>query len=164
MILDITLDEQAIDKAIQQLEEYERQLNQRVEQLLRALTDTGLAIAKAQVTRLDAIETGDLLSGLAGVFYPDEGVGIIQAGAPYAIFVEFGTGIAGARAPSEQASALGWQYDVNGHGDKGWYYFDDKKGRVRWTKGQKPRPFMHNTAEELRRWVVSTAKGVFSGD
>lgn len=48
--------------------------------------------------------------------------------------VEYGTGIVGASsAASAYASQDDWNYDVNNHGEKGWFYKSD--GNVYWTKG-----------------------------
>ena len=70
----------------------------------------------------------------------------------YGMYVEFGTGIVGASNPHPHP----WIYDVNGHGEKGWFYPTDASdpnpwkhyynGKLyAWTKGQKARPFMYNT-------------------
>lgn len=62
---------------------------------------------------------------------------------------EYGTGIIGAQFPhtAEALSKAGWKYDINGHGEKGWWYpttdkdpnpykWTDESGQLRaWTKG-----------------------------
>lgn len=73
-------------------------------------------------------------------------VGTITAGTDHALFVEFGTGVVGAGSPHPDIFS-GWEYDVNGHGSKGWYY--PKGDRVFHTKGQKSNPFMYETAKYL---------------
>ena len=56
-----------------------------------------------------------------------------------ASIVEFGIGYTGAN--SEAATKLDmfenndWEYDVNNHGAKGWYYQDPKTNRYFWTNG-----------------------------
>jgi len=37
-------------------------------------------------------------------------------------YIEFGTGIVGESSPHPDAMANGWDYDVNNHGTKGWWY------------------------------------------
>lgn len=37
-------------------------------------------------------------------------------------YLEFGTGIVGAKKPHPEASKIGWSYDINKHGDKGWTF------------------------------------------
>jgi hypothetical protein len=60
---------------------------------------------------------------------------------------------------------------MNNHGDKGWLYYDERKGIYRWTKGFRSRPFMYNTARELERKCIEIAKErwlktiqIFQGD
>lgn len=75
---------------------------------------------------------------------------VLTAGADYAMFVEYGTGIVGATNPHPHP----WAYDINGHGDNGWYYptTDDDPNPNKhvyngqlyaWTKGMPSRPFMY---------------------
>lgn len=51
-------------------------------------------------------------------------------------YKEYGTGIVGISNPhlSEVLSKIGWKYDVNEHGEKGWVY-PKKDGGFGWTKG-----------------------------
>lgn len=64
-------------------------------------------------------------------------------------FQEFGTGVIGEKFPhvSEELEKMGWKYDVNNHGESGWWYpttkddpnpykWTDSDGQLRaWTKG-----------------------------
>jgi hypothetical protein len=125
---------------------------------VKTLTEYGVEIAKLEVRKLDAIYTGELQNSIEG-FFPSSNVGIIRAGATYAVYVEFGTGVVGKGSPHPDPQ--GYQYDVNNHGDKGWVYFDEDSGKFRWTKGFKSRPFMYNTAKELERKCIEIAKEVF---
>lgn len=76
----------------------------------------------------------------------------IMADTDYAVYVEYGTGVVGSENPHPHP----WEYDVNGHGDKGWFYpttEEDPNPRKHtyngqlygWTKGQASRPFMYRT-------------------
>ena len=152
-----TLDE--IDYAIRRLKQYKTQFLDKCERLVKALTEEGVEVAKMQITQLDAIDTGALLNSIDGYFDLASGVGIIKANTPYAIYVEFGTGVVGSQSP--HPSPNGYRYDVNAHGDKGWVYYDDGSGVFRWTKGFKSRPFMYNTARELEKECAKIAVEVF---
>lgn len=151
-----------INRAIREIEKYKAELNAKISMLIEALTDYGVEIAKVQVRSLGAWYTGELESSISGYFSPSTGVGIIKAGAPYAVYVEFGTGVVGASAP--HPAPTGWAYDVNGHGESGWWYYNPNDGRVHWTKGMESRPFMYNTVRELEQICVSVAKEVFGRD
>lgn len=66
-----------------------------------------------------------------------------------AIFKEFGTGVIGKQIPhiADELKRIGWKYDRNEHGEKGWWYpttendpnphkWIDPNGQLRaWTKG-----------------------------
>lgn len=158
----ITLDlsTRDINRAIRELQRYKKELNEKVSRLIETLTDYGVDVAKAQVRELGAWYTGELESSITGYFSPTVGVGVIKAGSPYAVYVEFGTGIVGQTSPHPDPKD--WQYDINKHGEDGWIYFNERDSRWHWTKGFESRPFMYNTARELEKECVRIAKEVFA--
>lgn len=158
----ITLDlsTRDINRAIRDLKRYKRELNKKVSLLIKTLTDYGVDVAKAQIRELGAWYTGELESSITGYFSPTLGAGVIKAGSPYAVFVEFGTGIVGQTSPHPDPKD--WQYDINKHGEDGWIYFNERDGRWHWTKGVESRPFMYNTARELEMECMRIAKEVFA--
>ena len=158
-VISCTLDTKDIQRAVNELKAYKQQFLERCNQLVATLTDYGVEVAKVQVAQLDAYYTGELMNSIEGYFSPTTQVGIIKAGAYYAAYVEFGTGVVGSRSPHPDPQ--GWQYDVNAHGDEGWVYYDDDSGKFRWTKGFKSRPFMYNTAREIEKNCAKIAKEVF---
>jgi hypothetical protein len=150
-VINISLDEASIDRAIAELANYRKYVNDKVNELCRRLVDTGVEIAKAKIVQMGAIFSGELSDSITGWFEPSTGVGYIEAGSPYAFYVEFGTGIVGQSSPHP----LGGTYDVNGHGEDGWWWFDDEFGRWRWTQGMEARPFMYETARQLLAEAVA---------
>lgn len=149
-----------IDRAIRELEQYRKELRYKVSKLVEVLTDSGVEIAKMQVRQLGAWYTGELESSITGYFSPSAQVGIIKAGSPHAMFVEFGTGIVGAGSP--HPAPMGWVYDTNAHGESGWWYFNENDNSLHWTKGFISRPFMYNTALELEKECKRIAREVFN--
>lgn len=148
-----------IDYAIRRVEQFKTNFLYKCERLVKELTAYGVEVACVQVAQLDAIDTGKLLGSIGGYFDLASGVGIIKADTPYAIYVEFGTGVVGSASPHPNPN--GYRYDVNAHGDKGWVYYDDGSGEFRWTKGFKSRPFMYNTAREIEKECAKIAREVF---
>ena len=148
-----------IDKAIEELERYEKQVQKNIEDFLEKLLEEGVDIAKTQIVQLDAIETGEVLGSLKYTLYKEGQKGIIFTDDSHACYVEFGTGVRGAEASHP---TMPWAYDINGHGEDGWYYFDEKQGRIRYTQGMPSRPFMYNTGRELEAKAVEIAREVFS--
>lgn len=158
-VIRFTLDRKEIDRAIKELKQFKTEFLKKCNQLVQELTEHGVDVAKVEVTQLDAVYTGELRNSIEGYFSPTTGVGIIKAGAYYAVYVEFGTGVVGSR--SAHPNPQGYQYDVNSHGDEGWVYYDDDSGQFRWTKGFKSRPFMYNTARQLEKDCKKIAEEVF---
>jgi len=72
--------------------------------------------------------------------------GVIFTNSHYATFVEFGTGLVGKQHPHPSQS---WVYDVNNHGEQGWWYVHPESCAWVNTTGEPSKPFMHNTAQEL---------------
>lgn len=81
-------------------------------------------------------------------------------GLSLAKIVEYGTGIVGA---SSQASSLAkdWQYDVNGHGNEGWFY-QDNSGQLHFTRGIEGRLIFYKTREEIEKNLNSWMKEYIS--
>ncbi len=162
----ITLDlsTRDINRAIRELRQYKRDIKRKVDLLVQTLTDLGVDIAKAQIQEMGAWYTGELESSISGYFSPTVGVGVVKAGSPYAIYVEFGTGLVGESAPHPLASSL-WAYNIpSEHKDEtgGWWYYNDRDNRLHYTHGFQSRPFMYNTARELEKECVRVAREVFA--
>lgn len=98
-------------------------------------------------------DSGELASSISWEYDKAENKGVIKVGADYAIFVEFGTGIVGANSPHPEPES--WNYDVNNHGENGWWYYDFKQDRFRWTKGQPASAFVYRALEFMRENSVN---------
>lgn len=150
-------------KALQkQLQDYQKDLTKKCEEFARRLAEKGVEIAKMKIADYDAIYTGELLASInseQGAVIQHGAQWIIYTNCPWAKFVEFGTGVVGERSPHPDTSIIGWKYDVNEHGEKGWFYF--REGEWHWTKGMPSRPFMYETSMELRHEIVKTAREIF---
>jgi len=168
----ITLKWGEIDKAVKQLEEYKKTLPSKIEKLVKRLVDSGVDIAKAQIRLLDAVDTAELVNSIDGMMYVKGNKGVVFTDCPYAAFVEFGTGVVGKNNPHP---TLPWAYDINNHGEGGWFYPTDESDPNPhkhlyngqwwgWTKGMPSRPFMYNTSVELRNKLEAIAKEVFADD
>lgn len=71
-------------------------------------------------------------------------MGILENTCWYAALVEYGTGIVGNGTHPKPGD---YRYDVNGHGEKGWYFYDDQ-GRLHWTKGMKAHRFLYDAIND----------------
>lgn len=154
-------------KLAKQVREYRLSLTDKCEEFAYRLAEEGVAIAQMKILSFDAVLTGELLNSMnlrAGDIYSNGAIYYIYTDCDWAKFVEFGTGIVGSESPHPDTSIAGWKYDVNKHGEKGWFYFAD--GEWHWTKGMPSRPFMFETANELSDMsiIAHIAREVFGDD
>ena len=151
-----------IENLKKQLEDYKKDFVHKCDLLAQRLAEQGVIIAKTKIAEYDAVYTGELYRSVnyeKGAVIQDGSRWIVYTDCPWAKFVEFGTGITGQQNPHPKTELVGWKYDVNEHGEAGWFYFRD--GEWHWTKGLPSRPFMYETSLELMQIVVKTAKEVF---
>ena len=160
-----------IEKARQQLIEYQDDLNEKLDLFVQKLCEKGVEIAKEKVSVHDAIDTGELLNSIdlrEGDIIKNGSQWFIYTDCDYAKFIEFGTGVIGENSPYPTSTPIEWNY-ASGKtifttidGRTGWYY-PTKDGQARFTEGQPSRPFMYETALELREQILEVAKEVFGG-
>lgn len=169
--IEMTLDSASIANAISQIKHIQKQLVEAMNDLIERLAEEGVKIAKAEVVAMDAVETGELERTIDGYFDPISRIGYVYAASPHAFYVEYGTGIIGAENQHPEPGRAAWQYDVNGHGDEGWWYPSENgwyvpKGgngiKLAWTRGMPSRPFMFNTLNMLELAARQFGKTILS--
>lgn len=160
------LSAESLRKAAAEVRAYKARIEKLAVDLAAELAAQGAQIALAEAA--DIKDTGKLLSSIVGEHSGN--YGYVKCKCGYAVYVEFGTGVVGGRKPHPDIAILGGRspsykgktytsYDSQGHGELGWWY-RGKDGTLYWTKGFESRPFMYNTAQQLRTLVVTTAKGL----
>lgn len=153
-----------------ELEKYHDSLTYKARLLAEKLSERGVEIARVQIADLDAIFTGELIQSLHSEYKGSTQYGAIFAvvtDSKHAAFVCFGTGIVGKESPYpyELPEGVTWDYASGktirqlADGRYGWFYPRD--GKWYFTEGMPSRPFLHNTAMELREIVEKTAKEIF---
>lgn len=154
----------------QELINYEKQLTNKTRLLCKRLSELGVEIAKARITDLDAVFTGELKSSISAnekQSGKDKVIFCVAANNKHAVYVEFGTGIVGRSSPYPYPfpNGVSWQY-ASGKtirqltdGRYGWFYRRD--GKWYFTEGMPSRPFMYGTSLELQNQVLKIAKEVF---
>lgn len=161
-VIKVKLSAQGIEDAITELQMYREEVERRVKLLVQKLTERGANIARAKVVEMGAYYTGELLGSINSYLFSFGGspIGFIRVNAEYGMFVEFGTGIVGANGPAHPSEVFDWEYDVNNHGEAGWHFPADD-GSYPITRGQVSRPFMYETAFQLRDELSTIVKEVF---
>lgn len=161
----------SVQNAIKALQSYQDSLTYKCQLLAEKLAEKGVEIARVQIADLDAIFTSELLQSVHSEYkgsVKGGSVWAVVADSKHAAFVEFGTGVIGKANPYKGTLPEGvdWQYASGktirqlADGRYGWFY-KGKDGNWYFTEGMPSRPFMYNTANELRSIIVSTAKEVF---
>ena len=153
----LKLNTESLNRALKELKAYQKKVEQAPQKLIEYLTKQGVEIAKMNVQDMNAYDSGELYNSIHAE--SSVNVGYVIADATHAAFVCFGTGIEGANSPHPNIAIAGWQYDVNEHGELGWWYIG-RDGRAHWTKGMPSRPYMYNTAQQLRQMVIPAVREV----
>ena len=155
--INITLSHSSISQAKSELSKYKNKLDVKTRLIVEALLDYGRRYAQEQLEQLGAVYTQNLLSSIDTELIGN--VGFIFTEEEYAKYVEYGTGVVGRNNKHPQPPA-DWIYDVNEHGYEGWWYYNEADGKMHWTQGMVHRPFMYNTAKELKMKKNDIARGV----
>jgi hypothetical protein len=155
-----------IESAIKELQQYKQSLNLRVQQLLQRFIDDGISIARAKVVSLGIKHDNNLSASINGMIVGN--VGFIKVDDKNAVYFEFGTGPVGASSPHPLGGSYrstAWYTKADGKPMDslyGWEPLGNDGDTYYLTEGQKAKPFMYETALELRNRVLTIAKEVFS--
>lgn len=147
------------------LKDYEKKLDSKVTELIREMADNGVQIAQAKLYEYGAVNLGDLVGSIA--MYVENGKAMIFTDSDHAAYVEFGTGVVGAYNPYPADLPSGWSYASGETIDPEtgvWYFYNTNTGIHGYTQGMPSRPFMWDTANELRQKLTEYARGVFSAN
>lgn len=147
--ININLSTQDLNRAIREIEQLRQKILPAAMHLVEKLAEKGVEIAKAELIFFSppAYYTGQLSDSITYEMENDDAIitagnGCLDGeGNSYAVHVEYGTGI----------------YNGNSkRGQEGWHYFNNRDGRVHWTNGMPPRPFMQNTLKDLTAEVEAS--------
>ena len=167
--INVKLDPESVANAIGEIRAYQKDVERKVQLLVRRLAEEGANIARVKIASLGAVATGDLLSGVDGYYAPALGVGFVKVTSSHAAFVEFGTGVVGQNSPHKNGEYLAkaaWGYATGPkifttkNGRVGWIY-PTSDGGFRFTEGMRSRPFLYETALELQNRFPQMVKVVF---
>jgi len=91
------------------------------------------------------------------VYDPNTNIGKVITNDNVIIFNEMGTGVVGKNNPHPKPNDAfaSWQYDINEHGEKGWYYPKDD-GTYGWTKGLPSRHMFYDAFNQIKDKVSDT--------
>lgn len=163
MRIAVSLSRESLREAAARVRGASASIEARCAELCRRLGEIGVEAAVARVRK----DTGDLASGIRWEPLPD-GSGLVVSEGPYAAFVEFGTGVVGQGTyPGELPD--GWAYDqrrtpeAHDPEDPSKWFYRDRDGRVRSTRGQTACGYMAGAADEMRMAIDEVAREVLGG-
>ncbi len=147
----------SVSSAINKLKTRRESIDTGLKTLISKLTKKGYEYMISIVPE----DTGNLKGSITWEFDDINQKGVITIGTNYALFVEYGTGIVGKNRPPPDPK--NWKYDVNNHGVKGWWYFDDNQNRLRWTRGRSASAFAYKTMKFLEKQAPKGVQIKFNG-
>ena len=161
----VELSVEGIDHALKELDKFERHLLDACDKLIDQLSDLGVETARMYLY----VETDGWTQHLEDSIHKEPvdkryHVGRVRTDCPYAAFVEFGTGIRGAigaAVTEDTFPRYGYKPDGMGHGFEGWWYFNPNDGKVHWTQGEPPKPFMYTAYMRVRSEAGKVAETTF---
>lgn len=140
-----------IEQFSQYLENFKKQLPNKAKNIVQKVSEIGLQDNYKSVEVIPVTEQNGVIVG--GIRTTDE----------KDTYREFGTGIVGSNSPhtEEFLEAIGWQYDVNQHGEKGWRY-PKVDGTYGWTKGISAQKKFYEAMLRMEREFPNIAMQEFS--
>ena len=132
MKIKVGLTEKSIDAAIKAVEEYQKRAK---EFLPAVIAKSAEAIIELANERLDGTTIGqNVINSIKTGWLPlkklDDEHYILENGSDKAVFVEFGVGEVGSISSHDIADKVGYEYDMNAHGEEGWTFYVNSQADV----------------------------------
>ena len=172
MKIKVRLSDSGLRDAERQIQEYKTTLNQKAQELARALADKGLDVAKVRFANAEYAGSNDVS---CRVEQNGNTCTIIAEGKSVA-FIEFGTGVSHSAYGGELPTGVG-EHGTYGKGNgqhKRWYYYGesgnagtpvkevDGKGQLNYTSGNDAAMAMWGAVEEMASQVEATWREVWN--
>lgn len=174
MKIKVRLSDAGLRDAERQIQEYKTTLNQKAQELARALAQKGIDVATVKFANAQYAGDNDVTVERDPVQTPN-GFAIVAHGKAVA-FIEFGTGVSHSAYGGELPDGVG-EHGTYGKGNgqhKRWYYYGesgnagtpvkqvDGKGQLNYTSGNEPAMAMWGAVEEMASQVEATWREVWS--
>lgn len=174
MKIKVKLSDAGLRDAERQIQEYKTTLNQKAQELARALAQKGIDVATVKFANAQYAGDNDVTVERDPVQTPN-GFAIVAHGKAVA-FIEFGTGVSHSAYGGELPDGVG-EHGTYGKGNgqhKRWYYYGesgnagtpvkqvDGKGQLNYTSGNEPAMAMWGAVEEMASQVEATWREVWN--
>lgn len=160
-VIRFNLSRKSINKAIKDVEAYQRWLDDKIDELVQELAKEGVAVANAKfaTAQYDGPIDADVTWTSAG-----KGKAIVRADGQTVLFIEFGSGIMYAGSHPEETPEVArgsWSEGPEGKGHwddpNGWYYAHGKK-----SFGNPANMPMYEAKREIEAKFTEIARRVFA--
>ena len=161
----ISLSESSINRAIRQLENYQKTIKKKTDEICRRLADYGLVLAQSSFDSASFDYVGPVENHVT-VESTSNGYRIIASGRTVLLF-EFGAGITYGKGHPKPMGFGPGTYPGQTHAltGEGWYLPKAVLGRTGvHTYGNPPSMAMYNASQEIRDEVERIAREVFASD
>ena len=172
MKIKVRLSDAGLRDAERQIQAYKATLNQKAQELAKALADKGLDVAKVRFANAQYAGSNDVS---CHVEQNGAACSIIAEGKSVA-FIEFGTGVMHSAYGGELPDGVGEHgtYGKENGKHKRWYYYGesgnagtpvkqvDGKGQLNYTDGNEPAMAMWGAVEEIASQVEATWREVWN--
>lgn len=172
MKIKVRLSDAGLRDAERQIQAYKATLNQKAQELAKALADKGLDVAKVRFANAQYAGSNDVS---CHVEQNGAACSIIADGKSVA-FIEFGTGVMHSAYGGELPDGVGEHgtYGKENGKHKRWYYYGesgnagtpvkevDGKGQLNYTSGNEPAMAMWGAVEEMASQVEATWREVWN--
>jgi hypothetical protein len=165
MKIQVGYTKKSIDKAIKQIDEYQKRLKNIIPTFIQQCADKIVAMANERLNYvgLDYGVVAEIKNGWQPLQKVDDNNYVLLNTADESVYIEFGVGQVGAGNPHDLAGADNYQYDVNHHGAMGWEFkktngnvdilekyrlYDD--GLIIRTVGQPATMFVFNAVQDFK--------------
>lgn len=160
-VIRVKLDPKDIDRALKEIKEYQKKLNEKVSRFLAALLEEGVNVANARL----GSTRGDSVNASVDSYYVDSNGDMIKAvialSGEDCLFIEFGSGVVFNPVEHPLAAKFGYgpaTYPGQTHVPvPGYWYYGDGKLSVG-TEATMP---MYGAAEHMRNIISAKAKEIF---
>lgn len=173
MKIKVRLSDAGLRDAERQIQAYKATLNQKAQELAKALADKGLDVAKVRFANAQYAGSNDVS---CHVEQNGATCSIIAEGKSVA-FIEFGTGVMHSAYGGELPNGVGEHgtYGKENGKHKRWYYYGesgnagtpvkqvDRKGQLNYTSGNDAAMAMWGAVEEMASQVEATWREVWNG-
>lgn len=172
MKIKVRLSDAGLHDAERQIQVYKATLNQKAQELAKALADKGLDVAKVRFANAQYAGSNDVSCRVE----QNGNTCTIVADGKAVAFIEFGTGVMHSAYGGELPDGVGEHgtYGKENGKHKRWYYYGesgnagtpvkevDGKGQLNYTDGNEPAMAMWGAVEEMASQVEATWREVWS--